>query len=130
MSTWIPTVLAPVAIMVALIAVVARRAAQMRLLAQDGVEVTGRVVAKLEQRRRKRRHGSPVRRIHYAYQDAAGQTHEYRSRVTDAFWQAQTEGGPIAIVYSQRQPQISAPQHLVAQAREALGGRRPGALSR
>ena len=130
MSALIITVLAPVAIVVALIAVVVRRAGQMRLLAQDGVEVTGRVVAKLEQRRQKRRHGGPVRRIHYAYVDAAGQAHENRSLVTDDFWHAKVEGGPIAIVYSKSQPQISAPQHLVAQAREALGGRQPGALSR
>lgn len=123
MSTIIITLLAPVAILAALVALVVRRAGQMRLLARDGVEVTGRVVAKLEQRLQKRRRGSPVRRIHYSYVDAAGRTHENRSLVTDDFWQAQAEGGPIAVVYAKSQPHVSAPKHLAEQARQALDGK-------
>lgn len=49
-----------------------------------GVETTGQVVAKLESRPQ-RRHRTPTRRIHYSYADAAGNTHENRSLVTDSF---------------------------------------------
>lgn len=121
MITALVSVLVPVAIFVGLIAVVVRRGLQMRQLALDGVETTGQVVAKLRHVH-VRRKGSqrPSLRIHYAYRDAAGAEHEHRSLVTDSFWNAHEEGGPIAIVYSQSQPQISAPKHLVEQSRAAL----------
>lgn len=125
MLTPLISLLAPVAIVAGLIAVVVRRGLQMRLLVMDGVETTGRVVAKLRHVH-SRRKGSqrPTVRIHYAYRDAAGGEHEHRSLVTDSFWNAHEEGGPIAIVYSKSQPQVSAPRHLVEQSRAALA--KPG----
>ena len=111
----------PVAIVVGLVAVVVRRGLQMRQLALDGVETTGQVVAKLRHIHARRKGSQrPSLRIHYAYRDAAGAEHEHRSLVTDSFWNAHEQGGPIAIVYSQSQPQISAPKHLVEQSRAAL----------
>ena len=116
----------PVAIVVGLVLVVVRRGLQMRHLVLDGVETTGQVVSKLRQSHPRRRGSQrPTLRIHYAYRDAAGGEHEHRSLVTDSFWNAHVEGGPIAVVYSKSQPQISAPRHLVEQSREALAKKGP-----
>ena len=115
------SLLVPVALVAGLIVLVVRRGLQMRLLATDGVETTGMVVAKLRHRHPRRRGAQrPTVRIHYSYRDAAGGEHEHRSLVTDSFWNEHVEGGPIAIVYSKSQPQISAPRHLVELSREAL----------
>lgn len=118
------SLLVPVALVAGLIVMVVRRGLQLRRLVSDGVETTGRVVAKLRHRH-PRRPGSqrPTLRIHYAYRDAAGGEHEHRSLVTDSFWSEHAEGGSIAIVYSKSQPHISAPKHLVEQSREALAKR-------
>lgn len=121
MISFFITLVVPVAIVAGLIAVVVRRGLQMRQLALDGVDTTGQVVAKLRHIHARRKGSQrPSLRIHYAYRDAAGAEHEHRSLVTDSFWNAHEEGGPIAIVYSQSQPQISAPKHLVEQSRAAL----------
>ena len=115
------SILVPVALVAGLIVMVVRRGLQMRQLVTDGVETTGRVVAKLRHRHPRRKGAQrPTLRIHYAYRDAAGGAHEHRSLVTDSFWNEHEEGGPIAIVYSKSQPQVSAPRHLVEQSREAL----------
>jgi hypothetical protein len=115
------TLVVPVAIVAGLIAVVVRRGLQMRQLVLDGVDTTGQVVAKLRHIHARRKGSQrPTLRIHYSYVDAAGKPHEHRSLVTDSFWNEHAEGGPIAIVYSKSQPQLSAPRHLVEQSREAL----------
>ena len=115
------SLLVPVALVAGLVVMVVRRGLQMRLLVADGVEITGRVVAKLRHHhvRRKGSQRDSVR-IHYAYRDAAGGEHEHRSLVTDSFWNEHVEGGPIAIVYSKSRPHVSAPKHLVEQSRAAL----------
>lgn len=111
--------LIPVLIVGGLVFIVVRRGFQMRLLVQDGVVTTGRVLAKLEYPTAKGSRGNN-RRIHYSYQDEAGQTHEHRSLVTSDFWHGHTEGGPIDIVYARHQPHVSAPRHLVELSRQAL----------
>lgn len=98
---------------------VVRRGFQMKQLVADGVETRGVVTAKLEYAggsgsRRSRR------RIAYSYCDAAGAEHRHVSMVTSDFWNAHTEGGPIDLIYSRNQPQVSAPKHLVELSREAL----------
>ena len=114
----------PVVILALGAGLVIQRGLQMRLLAQDGVETTGRVVARLRQvpARRKGSH-RPVLRIHYAYRDGAGAEHEHRSRVTEAFWNEHADGGPIAVVYAKSRPQVSAPKQLVEHSRAALAKR-------
>ena len=118
------SLLVPVALVAGLIILVVRRGLQMRLLAMDGVETTGQVVAKLRHIHARRKGSQrPSLRIHYAYRDAAGGEHEHRSLVTDSFWNEHVESGPIAIVYSKSRPHISAPKHLVELSREALAKR-------
>lgn len=114
--------LVPAALVAGLVVVVVQRGLQMRLLVRDGVETAGQVVAKGRHRHPRRRKAAqrPTLQIRYAYRDAAGGEHEHRSLVTDSFWNAHEEGGPIAIVYSKSQPHISAPRPLVAQSRAAV----------
>ncbi len=125
MISTLVSLLMPVVLVVGLIILVVRRGLQMRQLLLDGVETTGQVVAKLQYRHIRRKGAQrPTLKIRYAYRDAAGGEHEYRSLVTDSFWNEHAEGGPIAIVYSNSRPQISAPRHLVEQSREALAKKR------
>lgn len=79
-------------------------------LKQYGVETTGRVVEKRQTRSR----GNTSTWLRYEYQDQFGKTHRSRRNlVTPAAWEAHSEGGPIAIVYSQRSPGISGPRYLM-----------------
>lgn len=79
-------------------------------LQQYGVEATGRVTEKRQQRRR----GVTSFWIRYEYDDQFGQTHRSRRNiVTPEAWEGHTEGGPIAIVYSQRRPKVSFPKYLI-----------------
>ena len=79
-------------------------------LQQYGRDATGRVVERRETRSR----GNTSTWIRYEYVDHFGTTRRSRRNlVTPEAWDAHTEGGPIAIVYSQRRPQISAPKYLL-----------------
>ena len=98
---------------------VVRRGFQMRQLVLDGVEIQGVVTAKLEYAGGSGSRRSN-RRIAYSYRDAAGAEHRHVSMVTSDFWNGHTEGGPIDLIYSRSQPQVSAPKHLVELSREAL----------
>ena len=117
-SLWLYLGLPVVLIGYGLFAVV-RRGFQMRQLVLDGVETRGVVTAKLEYAggRGSRR---SQRRIAYSYCDAAGVEHRHVSMVTSDFWNGHNEGGPIDLIYSRSQPQVSAPKHLVELSREAL----------
>jgi len=76
-------------------------------LQQYGVEVTGTVT----ERRSHPRRGSHIR---YEYTDHFGKRHRSRRNlVTPDAWDAHAEGGPIAIVYSQRNPSVSLPKYLL-----------------
>lgn len=78
-------------------------------LQRYGREVTGRVV----ERRQTRRRGNTSAWIRYDYVDQFGRTRRSRRNiVTLEAWDAHTKGGPIAIVYSERRPKISAPKYL------------------
>lgn len=80
-------------------------------LERDGVRVTGRVVEK----RRQRSRGATSAWIRYTYVDRLGRGHRSRRNlVTPDAWEGLTEGGPIAVVYSSRRPQVSAPEYLLA----------------
>ena len=103
------------AIFYGLLRVAARWGEEAIELKQYGVEVTGVVT----ERRSDRRRGSHIR---YEYVDQLGIRHRSRrTLVTPDAWDAHTEGGPIAVVYSQRNPRVSAPRYLLALAPE--GGR-------
>lgn len=79
-------------------------------LQQYGVETRGRVTEKRQTRRR----GVTSTWIRYEYVDQFGKAHRSRRNlVTPEAWDAHEEGGPIAIVYSQRQPRMSAPKYLL-----------------
>ena len=79
-------------------------------LKQYGVETSGRIL----ERRQERRRGTTSTWIRYEYVDQFGKTHRSRRNLTtpDA-WDAHAEGGPIQVIYSQRDPRISAPKYLL-----------------
>lgn len=84
-------------------------------LQQYGTEVTGRV---LEKRQRRQRHTTSTW-IRYEYADQVGKTHRSRRHLaTPEAWNALVEGGPIAVVYSQRRPRVSFPRYLLALEKE------------
>jgi hypothetical protein len=96
------------AIFYTLLRVAARWGEEAIELKQYGVEVTGVVT----ERRSERRRGSHIR---YEYVDQFGVRHRSRRNlVTPEAWDAHAEGGPIAVVYSQRNPRVSAPRYLLA----------------
>src|SRR5688572_3026253 len=79
-------------------------------LRQYGIEVTGIVVEK-RQTRSSRNRSTWIR---YEYVDQFGKTHRSRRNiVTPDAWDAHGEGGPIAVIYSQRRPNISLPKYLM-----------------
>ena len=79
-------------------------------LQQYGVPSQGRVIEKRQTRRR----GVTSTWIRYEYVDQFGKRHRgRRNLVTPDAWAAHEEGGPIAIVYSQRRPGISLPKYLL-----------------
>ena len=103
---------------------VVRRGRDFAQLVRDGVDARGVVV-------RKTTFGTAAARRHnrfldYRYQDDRGAEHSHRSKVTPTAWDAHEEGGPIEIVYSRSQPQISAPRWLVEPARAAMARRGDG----
>ena len=109
---------------VAAAVIVVRRARDFRRLVDDGVEATGVVEEKLAFGRvasaRKGKH------IRYAYRDAEGREHRFRSQVTEGRYAEFSVGDPIAVVYSRSNPAVSAPKWLVDEAKSALakGGKR------
>jgi UDP-N-acetylmuramyl tripeptide synthase len=104
----------PALMFAVLYAQVVRRGRGLHLLVRDGVETTGRVVNRAK--------GLSIRQkqVRYEYRDAAGRVHTGYSAVAWQFWEDHAEDGPIAVVYSARRPEISAPRFLVEQTRAAL----------
>ncbi len=95
---------------------VTRRAANFRLLAQDGVDARGTVLRKYTLGRARRRNHY----LEYRYADSRGESHTCKSNVGEVVWSAHAEGGLIEVTYSQSDPSVSAPRRLVHAAREAL----------
>lgn len=115
--------LGALAIVVAIAAfVIVRRAGEFKRLVHDGVEATGVVEEKLVFGG-----GSGTRRgkhLRYAYRDAQGREHRFRSQVTESRFDEFAVGDPIPIVYSRTNASVSAPRWLVEEAREAFARRR------
>lgn len=111
--------LAPVVIVGIIVVYFVRRGLQFRELAEHGVETIGQVVEK----RYVTPGASKTRqwKIAYRYSDSAGALHDHTSSVSIEAYQAHEEGGAIAVVYSSKNPAISAPKYLVDSARAALG---------
>lgn len=111
--------LVPVLIMGAIIVLFVKRGLEMRGLCEHGVETTAQVISK----RSVKAGASTSRRqkLAYRYTDGAGATHEHTSVVTWEVYNRHDEGGAIEVVYSSKNPAVSAPKYLVDQARSALG---------
>jgi hypothetical protein len=111
---WITIALAVVllcaAIFVSLLRVAASWGRDAIELRQHGVEVTGTVVEKRSYNTRR----SASTHIRYEYTDQFGKRHRSRRNlVTREAWERHAEGGPIAVVYSQRRPHVSLPRYLL-----------------
>lgn len=103
-------VLLSLAIVAGLLRVASRWGEEALELQQFGIEVTGTVTEK----RRVQRRGAVSTHIRYEYVDQFGKRHRSRRNlVTPEAWESHTEGGPIAIIYSQRRPEISLPKYLL-----------------
>lgn len=111
--------LVPVLIVGAMIFIFVRRGLQMRELCEQGVETSGEVVEMRVVKAGKS--STKQRKIVYRYTDSAGATHSHTSVVSIEAYQNHEEGGQIQVVYSSKNPAISAPKYLVDQARKALG---------
>lgn len=112
-------ILAPIILVGIMIAFFVRRGLQMRELCEHGIETMGQVTSK-----RSITHNKSTSRqwkLAYRYQDSAGTTHENTSSVSIEAYQNHEQDGPIAVVYSSKNPAVSAPKYLVDQARSALG---------
>ncbi len=111
--------LVSVLLMAGIVLLLVKRGLEMKGLCENGVEVTGRVVAK----RSVRNSTSSSRRqkLVYRYTDSTGKTHEHASAVPEEVYREYDEGGEIPVVYSAQKPSVSAPKYLVDQTRTALG---------
>ena len=78
-------------------------------LQQYGVATTGVVVDRKSYRQR----GAESRYIRYEYTDPFGRKHRRKVLVTPDAWESHQQGGPIDVLYSQRNPTISAPKYLI-----------------
>ncbi|HXG69491.1 MAG TPA: DUF3592 domain-containing protein [Gemmatimonadaceae bacterium] len=88
-----------------------RWARKAQELQQYGVPAS----AVIRQKRMTTTRGGTSRYVPYEYADQFGRRHRSRkSIVTPEQWEASVEGGPIAVVYSQRRPHISMPTSLLA----------------
>jgi hypothetical protein len=96
---------------------VVHREQQLRLLVDDGVDVSGIVV-----RQSGGGHANPYY-IRYRYRDGSGQEREHKTQVMQDFWVNHPEGGPIAVVYLKSKPSISGVKYQVEQKRTALAKR-------
>ena len=81
---------------------------EFKELQEAGVETTGVVTRKVRYRRR----GTETRYIRYEYRDQFGRPHSRKTLVIGDEWETHHEGGPIRIVYSQRNPRVSAAKFL------------------
>jgi hypothetical protein len=110
--------LVPVLIVGAMVILFVKRGLQFRELCEHGVETTGQIISK----RSVKPGPSASRRqkLAYRYTDSAGATHEHTSVVTWEVYEGHDEGGPIQVVYSTKNPAISAPKYLVDEARQAM----------
>ncbi len=90
-----------------------RRGREMRRLALEGVEGSGRVTRKWFARQ--------GHKIRYAYHDFLGNKHYGTSLVAREFYDHLEVGSPVKVVYLPHQPSVSALLADVEKARRALG---------
>lgn len=111
--------LAPLIVVVAMIAVAVWRGRQFGKLARHGINVPGIVV-------RKFRSGSADgelsrgRRIAFTYRGPDGVEYRRAASITLGKWRELNEGDPIEVICLPDRPGISAPAWLIILAREAL----------
>ena len=121
------TVLFFALVLARLLATAVRWGREFKELEAAGVETTGVVTRKVQFSSR----GGRSRYIRYEYRDQFGQTHSRKVVAIGDAWETHHEGGPIAIIYSQRTPRISAAKFLyepMAQAAREKQARRSGSV--
>ena len=110
-----------------LLATAVRWGREFKELEASGIETMGVVTRKVQFRNR----GGRSRYIRYEYRDQYGQTHSRKTMAIGDAWETHHEGGPIAIIYSQRNPRVSAAKFLydpMAQAAKEKQARRSGSV--
>lgn len=116
------TAIVVVSIIAFAVGLIVSRGLEMKRLVEDGTDIDGIVVRQFSHHTRGSQSSSHF--LRYRYRDAKGREHAHKSNVTRDFWAAHPEGSAIAITYSKSRPQVSAPRHLVEQARTALQSRK------
>jgi len=101
----------------AIVFMATRRGLQMKKLANHGVVIEGSVL-KLFTRGGGGSVASPG--IQYEFHAANGHRYTNRISVTQDVYNEHEEGGPIAVVYLEDKPQVSAAKYMVNTIREAL----------
>ncbi len=110
--------LIPLFIAVGMIVIAVRRGLEFRDLSEHGVDATAKVIKKSATSPSSRKSRRP--KIVYQYNAPAGGVY---SRASFVSWEAYNQhevGSDISIVYSAKNPSVSAPKYLVDQARAAL----------
>lgn len=110
--------LVPVFVLGGILFIAVKRGLQMRELCLHGIETSGLVVEKTSHRRGGGKSRTP--RLFYTYTDKNGVTHKHASFVSWDAYEKHQQGGKIEVVYSAKNPAVSAPKYLVDQARAAL----------
>ena len=110
-------ILAGVVIIGVMIFFATRRGLQMKQLANHGVVIEALVLKLFT-----RGSGGSVASTAIQYEFHAANGHRYTNRinVTMDVYDDHEEGGPIAIVYLERKPQVNAAKYMVNTIREAL----------
>ena len=122
---FLATVLFFVVVFARLLHTAVRWGREFKELEASGVETTGVVTRKVQYNSR----GGRSRYIRYEYRDQFGQTQSRKTVAIGDAWDTHHEGGPIAIIYSPRNPRVSAAKFLydpMAQAAKEKQAKRSG----
>ncbi len=108
--------LIPIAIIGLIVFFIVRRGFQMKALAHEGVAIEGKVIKKFRQPGS----GTNAPYLRYEYTTPTGDRHENKIAVTEEVWQSHEVGDAIELVYTPKQPSVSAAKYMVNLSREAL----------
>ncbi len=109
-------ILIPVAIIGLIVAFIVRRGFQMKALAHEGVAIEGKVIKKFRQTGS----GTTAPYLRYEYMTPTGERYENKIAVDEEVWRNHEVGDAIELVYTPKQPSVSAAKYMVNLSRQAL----------
>jgi len=95
---------------------IVRRGFQMKALAQEGVAIEGTIIKKFRQPGS----GTTAPYLRYEHTTPMGERYENKIAVDEDVWQGHEVGDAIELIYTPKQPSVSATKYMVNLSRQAL----------